>query len=471
MSLPVKASFWYLFASVLQKGISLITTPIFTRVLTTREYGVVSIYASWEAILTIFATLYLHQGVYNNGMAKFRSKRDEYNLTMQTTSSALTVALLVIYLFGHNTFNTLMGLTTNIMLLMFVDIFFSTAVSFWSIRNRYEFKYKSVVIVTIVTSVLSTLLSLVLVFILKEARAEAKILGQIIVRVVIYSFIYYINIKRGKKLFNSHFAKYALAFNIPLLPHYLSTMILNQSDRIMISNMVGLSEAGIYSLAYNAAMLMTIVTTSLNNSFAPWMYEEIAANRFKNIGKSAIKIIILVGFLCLAVVLFAPEIITILGSKEYGSAIWVIPPTAMSVLFIFVYCCFANLEFYYEKKKFILIGSLMSAIFNLSLNAIFIPMFGFVAAGYTTLASYIVFTVFHYVAMTRTCKEKNVENPYNGILLLVVCGGYVVLALVCNALYLNSSVRYATVVILAVVVIIVGVKYKNGIINVFRRKR
>jgi O-antigen/teichoic acid export membrane protein len=470
MSLPVKASFWYLVCSVFQKGLSLITTPIFTRILTTSEYGTINIYTSWEAIIIIFATLYLNQGVYNNGMVNFREERDQYNLTMQTVTSILTVCIFGIYMIGKNFWNDILGLNTEIVILMFIDIFFTAAMSFWSIRNRYEYKYKSVVALTMIGSVLSTVISLTLVLIMKDMRAEAKIIGQVATRVLLYSAIYGINVKKGKVLFNIKYAKYALAFNVPLLPHYLSTAILNQSDRIMINNMIGTAEAGIYGLAYNAAMLMTIVTASLNSSFAPWMYEEMAANRFKNIGKSAIKLIALVGFLCLTIVVFAPEIIFVLGSSAYHSAIWIIPPITMSVMLIFVYCCFANVEFYFEKKKIILVGSLFSAGINLVLNVIFIPMFGFIAAGYTTLISYIAFALFHYMSMVNICKEKNVNNPYNGSLVLAVCSVYIVLALFCNLLYLNNSIRFIAIAVGAVVALFVGVKYKVEIVNMFKKK-
>ena len=72
-SLPqiAKASFWFLICSVLQKGISVITTPIFTRLMTSSEYGVYNVFISWENILTIFITFNLSYGVYTQGLVKF----------------------------------------------------------------------------------------------------------------------------------------------------------------------------------------------------------------------------------------------------------------------------------------------------------------------------------------------------------------------------------------------------------------
>ena len=80
MTLPVKASMWYLACSVLQKAIGFLTTPIFTRVMGTSDFGVVSMYNSWEAIFTVFCTLYLYNGVYNNAMIEYKYDKDGFNI-------------------------------------------------------------------------------------------------------------------------------------------------------------------------------------------------------------------------------------------------------------------------------------------------------------------------------------------------------------------------------------------------------
>lgn len=74
--LPAKASLWFVFCSILQKGISFITVPIFTRIMSTAEYGIYSTYLSWYQMLLIFTSLNLYYGVFNNAMVKFQDRRD-----------------------------------------------------------------------------------------------------------------------------------------------------------------------------------------------------------------------------------------------------------------------------------------------------------------------------------------------------------------------------------------------------------
>ena len=83
LSVQAKAALWVTICSFLQKGISFITVPIFTRLMSTEEYGTYTVYLSWLQILTIMTSLYLFNGVYDNAMAKYEKQRDEYTSAMQ----------------------------------------------------------------------------------------------------------------------------------------------------------------------------------------------------------------------------------------------------------------------------------------------------------------------------------------------------------------------------------------------------
>ena len=69
--LTVKVSISYTVCSILQNCISFITLPLFTRLLTTEEYGQFTIYGSWSSILMIFITLNLAYGSFSAAMIKF----------------------------------------------------------------------------------------------------------------------------------------------------------------------------------------------------------------------------------------------------------------------------------------------------------------------------------------------------------------------------------------------------------------
>ena len=64
------------FANLILKGLSLISGPIFTRIMPTDQYGIVSTFQSWQSLLAVIVTLNLSQGVFNNGMLEFKENRD-----------------------------------------------------------------------------------------------------------------------------------------------------------------------------------------------------------------------------------------------------------------------------------------------------------------------------------------------------------------------------------------------------------
>ena len=82
ISPPMLASVALMLTQLIQKGLQVITSPIYTRLLTTDEYGTVSLFFSWYEIMVIFTGLCLSKGVFNNGMMEFKKERDEYTFSM-----------------------------------------------------------------------------------------------------------------------------------------------------------------------------------------------------------------------------------------------------------------------------------------------------------------------------------------------------------------------------------------------------
>lgn len=460
---------WFVFASIVQKGISLVTTPIFTRILTTEEYGTVSVYNSWLSILTIFATFELATGVFNKAMIKYEDDRDGYTSSTLFLATLISLAFFVIYLIGHSFWNSLLDLSTPIMVMLFLEIIFTEAMSFWSIRNRFEFEYKSVVALTLIANIGGTLLSVLLVVVNKENRAEYRVLGTLLVHIAIYSVVYFLLMKKGRKFVVAEYWKYAVGYNLPLIPHYLSQQILNQSDRIMISRMIGRGDAAIYTVAYQIAIVLNIITNAVHASFAPWAFQKIKEGDNKKIGKVAFELELCICAACFLFSLFAPEVIMILGGKAYYEAIWVVPPVAMSIVFNVLYTLIANVAFYYEKTKFIMIGTVLSAAANIVLNYIFIPIYGFVAAGYTTMACFMIYSIVHYVFMLHICKVEGIENPFDGKKMLGIAFLAAILSVVSTFLYRYTVVRYGVILIGAVLAVIFRKKIVD-VVKGFKKK-
>ena len=305
-----------------------------------------------------------------------------------------------------------------------------------------------------VVSVLKPVIGVIFV-VLATDKVTARILGLAIVELAFYLWFFIIQLYRGKTFYSKKYWKYALAFNIPLIPHYLSQHVLNSADRIMINYYIGASEAGIYGLAYSVSQIMKLFNTALTSTITPYIYQKIKANRIEDISRLAYLCLPVIGAINLLMILLAPEVIAIFAPPAYYDAIWVIPPVAMSVYFSFAYDFFAKFSLYYEKTKFVMVASLSGALLNIILNAIFIPLFGYYAAGYTTLVCYMVYTSAHYLGMRRVCnKYLDGKNPYNLKILLLISFVFMALGFAFLLTYNYPIIRYGLIVIVAIVAII-----------------
>ena len=151
----------------------------------------------------------------------------------------------------------------------------------------------------------------------------------------------------------------------------------------------------------------------------------------------------------------APEIIMVVGGHKYDEAVWIIPPVAISLLLLFYAQLFINVQFYYEKKKSLVYASILAAVVNIVLNAILIPRVSYIAAGYTTLFSYIIFAFLNYIAMRSVAKEKGFSMKAINAKILVLL--FAVFSISCFGfmfLYGFALIRYCLVLILALVALI-----------------
>lgn len=450
--LTVKISSAYAVCSILQKGLSFLTLPLFTRLLTTEQYGQSTIYNSWHSILSIFLTLNLAYGSFSAAMIKFEKDRDAYIASVEGICLALSAVFLAVYLPFAKYWNMLFELPTPFIILMVAELLASNAILLWSGKKRFEFRYKSVIAVTLLNAFAAPLLAYLFVIHVEE-KGYARIAGQALVSIAIGSVFFLFNIAKGKKIFNREYWKYALGFNIPLITYYLSQVVFDASDRIMVSHYLGKDKAALYGVAHSLATMLTFVLSAINNSYLPWFYGKIKAGREKENQTTACAIAVLMAAMLLGIIWFAPEIIIIVGGKKYREATWAVAPVTMSMLLLLYTQFSINIEFFYEEKKKLVWASIGAAIVNIVLNVLLIPRVGFVAAAYTTLASYFVFCYANYRAMKRVLvKNGKADQSYNYKWLMIILAAFLLLGFIGMALYNYLILRISVaVVVLAVI--------------------
>ena len=409
MPVTVRSSLWYTICNFLQRGMAVITVPIFTRLLTTEQYGLCSIYFAWFEIFVLFTSLKMPYEGLNNGLIRHEEDKDGYASAVLGLITVLTIGMFILYLIFGRWIDVFTGLNRVVMVLMFVQVFFNPALALWTNREKFDFRYRLPVVVTILSALLAPVIS-VLAVLFTDYKAEGRIAGTVAVQAIFGLICYFLIFGKGKKFYVKEYWHFALGFNLPLVFYYMSQTILNDADRIMIQHYIGTGEAGIYNVGYSAASLVRLLVSAINGSLNPWMYRKLKSGEYREISGVVNAIGLFFGAAILGLCMFAPDLIRILAARDYYAAIWIVPPVAVSIFYLFLYQVFANVEMYYGKNQGAALISILAAVANVILNAIAIPIWGYQAAGWTTLICYMLLAVLHYILMQKAFREAGGEG-------------------------------------------------------------
>lgn len=462
-----KAGIWYTVCNFMFRGMAFITTPIFTRLLSKSELGTFSNFSSWITILTVLTSFDLAQSIIRSKL-EHEDDIDSYIWSILSFSSIWTIVVYIVVCLFPNFFMNLFQVDMKYIHLMFIYLLVAPAYSMLITKHRAFYKYKTFVALTGIMTVSGTLLSLLLV-VLMDDKLDGRILGYYLPHIVISAVIYVILVTRGKRI-KTEYWKYACVICLPLVPHSLSLYLLSSSDKIIITNMCGAEYTAVYSVAYSAYHIVTILFDSMNKAWAPWLLESLHLKKYDEIKKTSKVYIGIFVMLIAGVLMIIPEIILILGGKQYIEAVYCLPPLITSCVFQFIYTMYVNIEFY-EKKTFgVSIATMLATAVNIVLNIIFIPMnteHSYVVAAYTTLVGYIVLFILHYFIV----KGMKMDFVYDIKFILYVLIGVLIFSLLMNFCYSLTFVRYIIVLVYGIVILSGGYKHRNQILGILKKKK
>ena len=440
----LKAGVWYTASSFLHKGIGFITTPIFARLLTKSDFGSYSNFAVWLSICAVVCTLNLKASV---ARAKFDFEEDfdGYISSITFFGTLTTAGFYAVVLLFMDFFSALLKIEPIFLHVMFIELLLAPSFEILQAKHRILQKYKVQVALSIFISLSSTFAAVLGAYWCKD-RLFGRIMGSEVTNTVIYCLVFAYVIFKGRKLIDFKAWKYAAAYSIPIIPHLLSNIVLGSSDKVMITNMVGKEANGIYSLAYQGGLIVSTLLTSFNQAMEPWLFEKLHSEDYGIIKKVNRYYIAVFSILVMGTILVAPEIIWILGGEKYEGAQYIVPPIMLGYGCKFAYTSYVNVEQYNKKTGAVSAGTLIAAVFNIIANLIFIPIFGFQAAAYTTLAGFILLLLIHFFI----CRRYGFTEVYDNRFTFMVVGATVVLGMAVEALYLNIYVRWGVIILTGV---------------------
>jgi O-antigen/teichoic acid export membrane protein len=245
-----------------------------------------------------------------------------------------------------------------------------------------------------------TLLIIYFVAVLRKG-ANGQIVAMFISGVIAVLIYGYFIVRRAPFRLNYKLFREVSKYSIPLLPHSLFMWVLNLSDRLIISyyGKSFIKDLGYYSFGYTIAMVMQGVMVAFNTIWSAVFMKEAKTNEKAKVvlGKVASYAILLLAMSASVIILFSPEIISILSNNKYNESAKYVPPVVLGYFFQGLYM-FPGMALFHLKKTYyfpVITGA--AALTNISINLYGIPKWGVMTAAWATLAGFFIMAAMAFI--------------------------------------------------------------------------
>lgn len=397
---------------VVLNGINFFVVSVFTRMLGEENYGLFSLYITWQSIVLILVGLQTQSVIGNVTIHYGVEERKRYLSSNTFMVTLVTVLLLLVMIAIRKPVENFTGFSFGILLFMILHSYAGYGVNVVTGVWAFDMKARLNFFVSLLLSLLNIGLSIVLINSITEYSDKyiGRIVGSALPTVVFGIACVVCLIVKGRTLYNWKYWKYSLRFSIPIVFHALSNLILSQSDRIMLQKMSSLSVVGVYSVVFTLVHLLNILMEAFNTAWVPFFYDDLKKRNYISIKEKTKNYVYLFTSLVVGFLLVAPEVLRFYAGDEFCGGERSLPFLAIGAFFVFLYSFPVNYKYYYGETKSIAIGTISAGFCNIILNYILIPKYGIFGASIATMLSYFLLWLFHYIG-ARNLRES--AFPYN----------------------------------------------------------
>lgn len=396
----------YAGANVLNKAINFLFLPLFTRLLSPFDLGLV---ASFEAAMGVFspfvelgASAAIARGYFNKDLG--------FNFAHYCTSALAVICtgfviISVLFIFLSDIISNLLSFPQSFILFIplvaLSTAIIESAVRIWIVRQ----KPLSNGLFRISQSIFELFLSIALIALLGY-KWQGRILGAGISEIIfcLVAVLFFMRWHLLKLHLNLEYIKDILKYGLPLVVHSLNIWVLFGIDRFFINKMVGISATGIYNVGYTVGSFIAVLGGAYGLAWSPILFENLKkqdAGANKKIVKLTIASFGVILSLTFIFVLIAPFFMKLLVAKEFYGAERYISWVAFGYAFQWMYRILSGYIFYSKKTYFIPIITTVAALTNIVLNYILIKASGVIGAAQATFWAYLVSFVLTWIFAQR----------------------------------------------------------------------
>ena len=208
----------YMFASFFNKGIAFLTIPIFTRILSTAEYGIVTTYSSYASILTAIIGMQLNVAIRMSRGLDCKVKIDESKEVSTIFTFTLLVALFLMSISLACVCFLHIDVNITLLILCFLEGLFTALITDYTYYQMMEYKYIGRTLLMILPNLLAAIVSVGLIYVMTTNKYMGRIIGLI---VCVCVFV------KARPQIDTAYLRWALKVSTPLIIHGIALNILS----------------------------------------------------------------------------------------------------------------------------------------------------------------------------------------------------------------------------------------------------
>lgn len=377
--------------------------PLYTRVLTPADYGIMDIIVNTSNLLTPIVIVSIGEGIIRFGLDKSEKKSEVFTTGLAISLGGFLIFALFIPIMGKIPY------ITGYQMLVYAYVLSACLKTVVSQFVRALGYVKLYAFDGLMNTLMMIILNIMLLVVFKLG-VNGYILSVILANLFTTIGMFWIaNLKKFVKLnaFSKKLSKAMILYSLPLTPTTIFWWITNVSDRYMVTYFIGESANGIYSVANKIPSLIITLSAIFIQA---WQLSAVAeaeekhrAKFYSNIFKSYQVVV----FMAASAILVTIKPFTkIMYAEAYFESWQFVPFLVMSVIF----SCFVTFlgTFYMVEKKngMALVTTCIGAALNIALNLKYIPTKGAMGAAFATFISYFVVFLLRAIDTRRYVKLK-----------------------------------------------------------------
>ena len=437
--------------------VSFLLLPLYTAILNTEDYGVVDLLNTLVALLLPLVTLQIDQGLFRE-LVEVRKNKLETAKVVKAGVFSIAIQC-EIYIIAFICLSNLIQneykyfLASNVLINAILGVLLQIARGFGN--------NKCYAIASFFSASLTIAFNVVFLVVLNlgaKGMLLATFLGQLLVVIYLVFSLHIIQcVKIGK--YNKSITTRLLKYSIPLIPNAISWWIIDASDRVIVSSILGVSQNGILAASLKFASLITglnyITTLSWTESMAVSINDKDIEDYFNRMVDVFLRFYIAIA---VGMISCMPFVFPILVNVQYNAGYGLVPISIIATLFNVVVGLVSVVYVAKKNTKAIAQTAVMAAVINISAHLVLIKHIGLYAAVLSSLIAFSSMSIFRIIDI----KKKKYMVIKMDIKLIV--STFVVLLGILLTYY--SNCQFAHVVALVVAVIFAIAINKNTFMSI-----